>query len=490
MKSAFLQFSVCLIALVISPALAENPVNVTVDNNSPQVVKKQAQTLNNILAETYTHNPRLRAARAELRAIRERLPQARAGWLPSITANLSAENSDRAGWLPSITANLSAENSDIDSDPAINTDGSNTSKNLSLSIDQPLYRGGRTIAETKAALNIIRSQAASVVAQEQAILLDAATAYLNVVRDRALLELAINNKNLINKQYEATQQRFEVGKTTKTDVEQAKARLANTQAQIITSEGNLRNSEADYFNVTGLVATDLDFPVDLFDTPETLDIALDIASKRNPNIVAAQSAQAAAEDDVDGIFAELLPSVSLEASSSRAYDPVYSIDDQDNNTIGIRASIPLFQAGSVRSRVRQAKHIANQRYMDILDIKRATVQSVTRNFQNLNTARAEIAARSAQAEASRIARDGVNAELRYGSRTVLDALDADQELLDAEVALVTAKTNKIIAEFSLLSVLGLITPDHIGFEAALLDDELTNQDFLSDIFNMDVDRLR
>lgn len=434
----------------------------------------KSDSLLNVLALTYANNPQLRSARAELAAVHERLPQAQAGWLPTVSADAAVEGSDLDTRLGDGTSG----------------GGSTTSKSVGVSLSQPLYRGGRTVAGTEVAENIVRAQVARVLSTEQDVLLNAVTYYMNVVRDRALLELSENNKKLIERQHEATNDRFEVGELTKTDVEQAKARLANAQAQVIKAKGALRNSEAEYEEVTGQVAGNLGFPSLALNFPTSLDEAILDAEHSNPDVVSAVNTQRAAEADIDNVYGELLPSVSLSASLSRAYDPAPgTLDRQDNAAVGLMASVPIFQAGAVRSRVRQAKHTANQRTLDILDIKRQVRQKVTKSWEDLRTAQAEIKAREAQVEAAAVAREGVSAETEFGARTVLDALDADQEFLDAQVALVSAKRDEIVAEFTLLSVLGNITPQHVGFADTAFDYDLNSDKLDKNIFNMDVDRV-
>ncbi|MCB1652355.1 MAG: TolC family outer membrane protein [Alphaproteobacteria bacterium] len=447
------------------------------DKSSPEQQQEQAvtaktQTLQSVLALTYLNNPSLMAARSQLRAVQENLPQALSGWLPSVTADaaVTASNSDQS---------------------AFSSQESNTvTKDIGLSVNQNIYRGGSTFAQVRAAKHAIKAAAARLIAMEQDVLLQTATVYMDVVRARALLELANNNKEVIARQSEATQDRFTVGELTKTDVEQANARLADAQAQIITARGNLRASEALFEQLTGFRPEALETPYPEYALPETLDVATQSAESKNPYVMAAISEQKAAEEDVESVFGELLPQISLSANWDRSYDPAPGlIDQQTSKSIGVSASIPLYQSGAVRSRVRQAKHVANQRFMDIVGAKRQARQMAVQSWEELLAARAEIEARKAQVEASEIAKEGVNAEAEFGSRTVLDALDADQEYLDAQTALVTAQRNETVAQVQLLSVLGQLTPDTLGFvqEAAAVGVGL--EDFKWQLFNINVDRL-
>jgi outer membrane protein len=462
-------------SLVASPTYAQNaptiPVSELNENAAGVTLEEETRFIDAIQA-TYLNNPALRAARAELSAIQEQLPQAISGWMPNIEAEASVQATD------------------VETSPDSQNDGS-VAKALSASVEQPLYRGGKTSSETKAARHIIKSSIANLIAEEQEMLLQSITAYMNVVQNRALLELSENNQNVIARQNEATNDRFEVGELTRTDVQQAAARLASAEAQVITARGALRNSEAVFEELIGFRPSILNQPTRPLVLPASITDAALEAENSNPRVVAALSAHNAADYDIRGIYAELLPQISLRASVDKTYDPSPgTLHDQTNGAVGIFATIPLYSSGDVRSRVRQARHTANQRALEIKEVKRNARQEATQSWEDLITAKAEIKARQAQVAASLIARDGVKAEAEFGSRTVLDTLDADQELLDAQVALVTAERDQIVAEFSLLSVLGQLNPAQLGFS----DDRVTYESYLEnfkwDIFNMDVDRVQ
>lgn len=435
-------------------------------------VKESVQTLQSVLNLTYLNNPNIRSARAELRAVEEALPQALSNWIPSVSAS----------------AGITAD--DVEGSSFGGGGDGTTAKNVGVSVEQSLFRGGRTFAETRGAKYTIKAQAARLVLEEQDILLQAATAYMDVVSGRASLDLSKGNQEVIAKQLEATRDRFEVGELTKTDVQQAVSRLANAEAQVITTRGDLRNNEAVFEQLTGFKPQNLEQPYLELPLPIMIDDAISYAEKNNPNVVAAIGVTRAAEEDIDNVFGELLPQIGLTASWDRTYDPSPGIEDrQTNRAIGVSASIPLYQSGAVRSRVRQAKHVANQRTIEVLEAKRLARQQAVRAWEDLQTAKAEIRSREAQVEAALIAQEGVRAEADFGARTVLDALDADQELLDAQVALVNSKRDKVVAEFTLLSVLGQLTPENLGFPESAQDYERDINALKWNFFNMDVDRV-
>lgn len=429
-------------------------------------------TLQESLARSYNNNPTLQAARAEYRAVQERLPQAFAGFKPDISAGAGISNTDLDG------SNFGG--------------GSNTTtRDISLSLAQPIYRGGQTIAEVAAAKAVIASQKASLIQTEQTILLQGATAYMDVLRDQAVLELSMNNRDVIATQKEATQERFNVGELTKTDTSQAEARLARAQADIIRARGDLRKSKAIFEQIIGIPAIGLVDPkLSQYVIPKDLDDSLITAENQNPQILAVTYAHAAAEKDVDDVFAELLPNINLSGELNRSFDPVPGlIDKQTTKSIGLTASIPLYQSGATRSRVRQAKYTANQRQIQIKEAQRQTRQDTISAWESLQTAEAEIKSRIAETTAAAIASEGVTAENEFGSRTVLDALDAEQEYLDAQVALVIAERERVVSTFTLLSILGALTPQSLGLQNTNFDykSPRIGQEF--DFFDLDVDRI-
>lgn len=421
------------------------------------------------LAATYENNPTLKAARAETRAVFERLPQAEAGWRPTVTANANVTGTTGS------------------TDPDMGGDDSYLTRGAGLNLNQPLYRGGRTLAETSAARNVIRSQIAALDLTEQQVLLQAVTAYLDVLRDEALLKLATNNQNVIAQQFDATRQRFEVGELTRTDVSQSEARQARADSEVITAKATIRSSRATFERVIGYQPENLGFPITVLDLPTTLEDAVAYAEKWNPRVRAAEHAHRASEDDVDSQFGNLLPTVSLTGDLTKSYEPSGSLDSSDGAAVGVVASMPLYEAGSVRSRVRQTKKISNQRYSQILEAKRVAREQVVVAWENLAAARAEVVSRLAQVEASEVARFGVKQEADLGSRTVLDTLDAEQELLDAQVALVGASRNEVVAMYSLASALGVLTPKTLGFGDKVPDYNREIESVRMNLFGTDVD---
>ncbi len=406
----------------------------------------------------YRNNPSLNAARADLMAVHESLPQAQAGYKPTLTAGADATYSDTEG-------------------SSFGQDGTGTAKTVGLTLKQPLYGGGRTAAATAAARHTIESRTQQLKIAEQDIFVKAAAAYMDVLRDQALLELRRNNRSVLERQLQAVRDRFEVGEITKTDVSQSEARLAGAEGDMTAAEGNLKTSAAVFEQVTGVPpGAKPAWPEITLPIPVSLDEAVRYAEQTGPQVLAAAAAHKASEENIDEAFSGLLPEAGFFGSWERIYDPPSgSADEETTAKAGIVASIPLYEAGAVRSKLREAKHTANGRYLDILEARRATRESVIRGWENLQSARAQIRSRKAQAEAARIAREGVKQETEFGARSVLDLLDADQELLDAETALVIARRDETVAQFSLLAAMGVLSPQILGFPEDAIDMHVDSQ---------------
>ncbi len=403
------------------------------------------------LKKAYDENPSLRAARAELLASYEKYPQAAAGYLPTV----------------SVDGGVTGSSLDGDGITGVNDDGA-TSYEIEAGVSQPVFRGGQTLAALRAAKSAVEAQRFLLRAEEQNVIRQAGVAYLNLVRDQALVSLAENNLKLISRQRDATRDRYEVGELTKTDLAQADARYAEAEAQLITAKGDYQASAAKFRQVTGATPPDRlpAIPSLEISFPENLDLALEAGFRNNPSLNASIALNAASKEDVRRIFGELLPQVSLVGSWTKTWDPSPGLyDDRTTKILGLSASVPLYQGGATRSRVREARYTENQTLMEIDETRRSVRQSIVDAWEGWQTAKAEILSRKAQAEAQSIAREGVLQESRVGTRTVLDALDADQEYLDARVALVTAQTDESTARMALAESIGWLTPEILGFES-------------------------
>ncbi|MCE2510578.1 MAG: TolC family outer membrane protein [Alphaproteobacteria bacterium] len=404
------------------------------------------QTLTEALATAYQNNPTLQAQRAQLRAVDEAVPQATAGWRPTITLNAEAGRNRNEG-------NLFAQSSGAQN---------RSPSSVNLQVSQPLFRGGRTIYETRRAENRVQAERARLRVVEAETLLDAATAFMDVLRDQAVVELSVNNEQVLRRQLEAAVSRFEVGEITRTDVAQAEARLAGARAARIRAEGDLASSRAAFKTVIGVAPQQLIAPPGPGNLPEVRETALQRAANYYPGVIAAAFDEKAARETVNAVEGELLPTVSLNGEVSRAREQFSSADDTERAEITAQLTVPLYQAGAVHSRLREARQVAGQRQVEVDKARREAIEQSALAWSDLEAARASIVSLESQIGASTIALEGVNQEALVGSRTVLDVLDAEQELLDAKVALVQAKRDAFVAGFRLKSAMGVLTAEALS----------------------------
>ncbi len=414
----------------------------------------QAQTLEEALAAAYRNNPVLAAERASLRAVDEGVTQALSNWRPTVALNADATRAD--------TFNSNR----------VGSSGKNqvrTPRGVSLDITQPLYRGGRTLAATSKAENSVKAARAQLTAVEQAVLLSAATAYVNVVHDLAVVDLNINNEQVLKRQLEATLDRFEVGEITRTDVSQARARLAGATADRIQSEGNLVAARAAFRNVVGMSPENLAVPLPPTDLPVDVEAVLKAAAASSPAVIKADFDAEASRDDVREIRGELRPTLSLVAKVERRLEGSSNTNRSVERSVGASLTVPLYQSGSVYSRLRQAKQTVSERRRDLDQARRDAAESATRSWESLQTARARKQSFDAQVTANTIALEGVEREASVGSRTVLDILDAEQELLDAKVSLVRAERDEIVAIFQVKEAMGRLTTRQMNLNVDFYD---------------------
>jgi len=418
-----------------------------------------AQTLEDALKAAYLNNPILLGQRARLRATDERVPQALSNWRPSV------EITGAAG-LSGITTKGGS------------TTGESTSlggkhvepRSVGVTLTQPLFRGGRTLAATSSAENVVRAERARLTKTEQDVLLSAATAFLDVFRDEAVVSLNVNNVQVLRRQLEATRDRFDVGEITRTDVHQAEARLARAIADRIQAEGDLEASRAAYEKVVGMPsARNLKAPELPGGLPDGKEAALKVAAVSNPDVISAEYDKQAQLDTVDQVRGELLPEINVSTGVNRSLEA--SIEDRrvDTAEVKLNLTVPLYQQGTVYSRLREAKQTAAERLHAIDRARRDSIEAATRAWESLVTGRARVKAFKSQIDANVVALEGVEREAQVGSRTVLDVLDAEQELLDSRVNHVRAQRDEVVAIFQLKAAIGQLTARDMKLPAELYD---------------------
>jgi outer membrane protein len=402
------------------------------------------QTLNQALLAAYTNNPGLLAARSNLRSKDEAVPQALANWRPNV----------------SMTADIARSHTHTNTRRA-NRDQMQSPRNMSLDVTQSLFRGFRTSAGVKKAELSVNSTRATLIGTEQDVLLNVVTAFMSVVQDQAKLNLKNSNELVLKRQLEATQDRFRVGEITRTDVSQAEARVAGAAADRVQFEGNLNNSRANYLNVIGEKPGKLAAPSALSITLKSLDEAIKAAVADHPDIISQRYLEQSARINIKSVRGELLPTVNLAGKLSRAWEASGNDDQKTTGLMKLSVSIPLYQKGAVYSRLRAAKQDARQSLQKLEETRRSVSQVAAKAWVSLETAKARIKSYSAQIKSAEIALEGVQREAAVGSRTVLDVLDAEQELLDAKISLVGANRDKVVASFQLKEATGQLTAKNL-----------------------------
>ena len=421
--------------------------------------RAQARTLQEALAAAYSNNPTLQTSRAQLRATDEGVPQALAGWRPTVIV------AGTVGYgFGELTQSLTPGRPDV-------TSRLNRPIYTGLpTITQPLYRGGATRAGTNQADNRVFAQRGRLLATEQQVFSDTINAYVNVIQTQQLLQLNINNEQVLARQLQATNDRFRVGEITRTDVAQAEAALAGARATRQTSEGNLQTARANYRRFVGEIPDQLVEPQPLKPPVKNQDEAVQLASQNNPNVIAALFDTAAARDAVDLAFSQLMPQLSVQTSGG------YTDGQQ---TVGFRtlsaqvllnASIPIYQGGAEYSRVRQARQTEQQNRKIVDDVRRQAIQNAAQSWETLVAARATIDSTRAAIRANQIALEGVQREAIVGSRTTLDVLNAEQALLNSRVTLVQNLANLVTASYAVTSAIGRLTARDLNLNVPLYDE--------------------
>ena len=335
----------------------------------------QPRTLQDALSAAYSNNPTLQTSRAQLRSIDENVPQALAGWRPTIALAGSLGYGDgtyrtasRAG------TSIGRNNRDIFTEQATAT--------------QPVFRGGATRASTNRSDNQVFAQRGRLLATEQQVFTDTINAYVGVIQAQQLLQLNINNEQVLTRQLQATNDRFRVGEITRTDVAQAEAALAGARATRQSSEGNLQTARATYRRLVGELPDQLIEPQPIKLPIRNQADAIQLASANNPNVIAALFDDAAARDNIDLQFSQLMPQLSVQALASRADNSTIAGQRAIGGQVLLNATVPIYQGGAEYSRVRQARQQQQQTRKIVEDQRRQSIQQATQAWETLQATRA------------------------------------------------------------------------------------------------------
>lgn len=414
-----------------------------------------ADSLTDALVKAYQSNPQLLAERANLRATDEDVAQAIAQWRPRI----------------SLSGSYSSIKTESKTDPApVGTEARVRPWDADITATQTVFAGGRILAQRKQADASVRAGRAVLHATEQQIFVDTVSAYMNVVRDESVLDLNKTNVELLKKQLEAAQARFEVGEITRTDVAQAEARLSAGQASLTAAEASLKASRLFYERTVGEAPGTLDRKPATPTLPATEEEARTVANELNPSLTAAREGEKAAEAGVDFAVGQMLPTVTVQASYGRNGQEAGLLESiGDETRVTATATVPIYQGGAEWSAIRQAKELNNRARLDVEDARRATDEGVSNAWESYRASVASSEANRQQVKAAEIAFEGVQQELEVGSRTTLDVLNQQQELLNARVALVRSERDEVVASFALLAAVGKLTAKELQLPVQLYD---------------------
>jgi outer membrane protein len=418
-----------------------------------------ADTLREALVSTYRTNPTITGQREALRATDANVAIARAAGRPQISA----------------TAGI---NRDLTRSGILDTGGKGPTASVGVDLSYPLFNGGSVRNNVRAAQTRVEAGRATLRAVEGDVFTEAVAAYMDVIRDRAIVELNANNVRVLTTNLEATRDRFEIGDLTRTDVAQSEARLQLGRSLLATSQGRLAGSEENYRRVIGKRPDALAPPPPLPPLPATPEQAAQIALANNPDLIAINRQVRAAGLDVRVAQAGRLPTVSSVVSGTYLNElggnsgPLPSTGTQ--TSAGLNARIPLYQGGLPAARIRAAQALEGQVLEQSIATERAVVSTTRSAFASYQAAQNAIASNDVAVRANELALEGARAERSVGTRTVLDVLNAEQELLNSQVALVTARRDAYVAGFQLLNAMGQAEADDLGLEGGPLYDPLGN----------------
>jgi outer membrane protein len=426
-------------------------------------VTASADTIEWALVQAYQNNPTVNAQRAAVRATDEAVPQALSGYRPRVSATASvAEQYLETFSKTSVTG------------PATyaRASGNSAVQAYGATVTQTLLNGYQTANRTRQAEAQVSGARETLRLTEQNVLLAAVTAYMNLLRDTAILDLQRRNVEVLQEQLRQTRDRFNVGEVTRTDVAQSESRLAAGRSSMLGAESNYTTSRSTYRQVIGVEAGKLapGTPVDRF-SPRALPQAVAEARAQHPSVTTAMFNVDSALLQVKISEGALYPTLNLVGSAQKTYGSTASFVNLESflGSISGQVNIPIYQGGGEYSLIRQAKETFGQRRIDLDTARDQAQQTVVQSWGQLEAAKAQIQATQAQVAAAEIALNGVREEARVGQRTTLDVLNAQQELVNARVALVTAQRDRVVASYTLLASVGRLSVQILGLGVPVYD---------------------
>ncbi|WP_240325577.1 TolC family outer membrane protein [Sphingomonas mesophila] len=419
-----------------------------------------ADTLREALNATYRSNPTLMAQRESLRSSDAQVAIARAAARPTVAATVGiTRDLTRSGRFDNGTSKGPFVLGGVD-------------------LSYPIFQGGTVRNNIAAATTRVAAGRATLRAVEGDLFTEAVAAYMDVIRDRSIVELNQNQVRVLTTNLEATRDRFQIGDLTRTDVAQSEARQSLARSNLATARSRLTSSEENYRRIIGQDPGPLAPPPPLPPLPASADEAVRIALANNPDLIAITRQAEAAGYDVRTARGSRLPTVSGTLSGDYANTLAGETFGQDRagtaTSIGVQSRIPLYQGGLPAARIRQAQALEGEVLERRIGTERAIVATTRSAFAAYQAATNAIASNLEAVRANELALEGARAENSVGTRTILDVLDAEQELLNSQVALVTARRDQYVAGFQLLNAMGQAEADDLGLEGGPLYDPLGN----------------
>jgi outer membrane protein len=421
-----------------------------------------ADTIEAALVRAYQNNPQLNAQRAQARSTDENVPQALSGYRPKVNVTLGTgyqyQDIQQTQKGPTIHSNNPLSTQPLQPNSA------------SLTVNQTLYNGNQTANRTRAAESQVSGSREALRVLEQTVLLQAATTYMDFLRDSATLEVQRSNVRVLEQTLKQTRDRFNVGEVTRTDVAQSEAQLAAGRTQALTAESNLTTTRANFRRIIGNEPTNLapGSPVDRF-LPATLASAVGLSLVENPNVTASMFGIDVNYLQVKINEGALLPTVTIQAAVSTSYQQTLNVFRTNTASAIATASIPIYQGGAEYSLIRQSKENLAQQRLNLETTRDQTRANVVQAWGQLEAGKAQVQSAQAQVTASEIALNGVREEAKAGQRTTLDVLNAQQALVNARVALVTAQHDRVVASYSVLNAVGRLAPQVLGLNTTVYD---------------------
>jgi outer membrane protein len=424
-----------------------------------------ADTIEWALVQAYQNNPSLNAQRASLRSTDENVPQALSGYRPKVSATASGGPT-----YSNTTTKLISQSTFPNTTTYQNVAGDFTQRTIGVTASQTIFNGFQTANKTRQAESSVMQARETLRVTEQQVLLDAATAYMDLLRDEATLALQRSNVEVLTEQLKQTRDRFNVGEVTRTDVAQAESRLAAGRSQLLASQSQYVTSQAQYRRIIGVDPGKLapGTPVDRL-SPPTLPGAIAQGQAQSPSVLAAAYGVDVSELQVKVSEGALYPNLGIQASVQKSWDAALQTPKQLQASVLGVLTIPIYQGGAEYSTIRQGKETLGQQRLT-LDVTRDQArETVVQYWGALDAAKAQIEATTAQVNAAEIALNGVREEARVGQRTTLDVLNAQQELVNARVALVTAQHDRVVASYTLLAAVGALSMQRLGLDVIIYD---------------------